>query len=245
MKARISFFQRIISLCIVMLFGMFMSIHAQDVIIKKNGEELKTKVMEVSSDEIKYKMWDYQDGPLYTISTSEIFMIKYQNGNKDVMSDATYTGSSKKGKAASVRYPRYRGELNFGYALGLGDNGLDRVVFETVHGSKINQYAFVGIGTGFHAYRGLASFEGYGIEEVWGMTVPIFLDLKGFYPVSDDFSPYIDLGLGASVGVMEIDGTGFLANVGVGINYKKLNVGLNFQSDNKAKGFVFKVGLAF
>ena len=44
---------------------------------------------------------------------------------------------------------------------------------------------------------------------------------------------------------MEIDGTGFLANVGVGINYKKLNVGLNFQSDNKAKGFVFKVGLAF
>ena len=95
------------------------------------------------------------------------------------------------------------------------------------------------------SYRGLASFDGYDIEEVWGMTVPIFLDLKGFYPVSDDFSPYIDLGLGASVGVMEIDGTGFLANVGVGINYKKLNVGLNFQSDNKAKGFVFKVGLAF
>ena len=27
--------------------------------VKKDGEEIKSKVMEVSGDEIKYKMWDF------------------------------------------------------------------------------------------------------------------------------------------------------------------------------------------
>lgn len=244
MKGKTVFLQKIVSLCVIMFCGMFMHIHAQDVIIKKSGEELKTKVMEVSSDEIKYKMWDYQDGPLYTISTSDIFMIKYQNGKKDIMSDANYTSSVKRGKSSSIHYPRYRGEINWGYALGL-DDAPDRIVFETIHGSKINQYAFVGVGAGFNAYHGLLSYDGYSLSEVWGMTVPVFLDLKGFYPVSDDFAPYIDLGLGASIGVMEVEGSGFFANVGFGFNYKKFNLGLNFQSDNKAKGFAFKLGVAF
>ena len=91
------------------------------------------------------------------------------------------------------------------------------------------------------------SFDEYDgdLETVWGMTVPVILDMKGYYPVTDDFAPYIDLGLGCSIGVLEIEGSGFLANVGFGINYKKLNIGMNFQSENKAKGFAFKLGLVF
>ena len=36
-----------------------MGAYSQDVIVKKDGEEIKSKVMEVSGDEIKYKMWDF------------------------------------------------------------------------------------------------------------------------------------------------------------------------------------------
>ena len=57
---------------------------SQDVIILKNGDEILSKVIEVSTDIIKYKKWDNQDGPIYTSNKGEIFMIKYQNGTKDV-----------------------------------------------------------------------------------------------------------------------------------------------------------------
>jgi hypothetical protein len=61
---------------------------AQDVIIKSNGEEIKSKILEVNQNEVKYKIFDYQSGPSYTISKSDIFMIRYENGTKDVFNDA-------------------------------------------------------------------------------------------------------------------------------------------------------------
>jgi len=57
---------------------------AQDIIILKNGEEIKSKVIEVSSDLIKYKKWENQEGPTYSSNKSDVFMIKYINGTKDV-----------------------------------------------------------------------------------------------------------------------------------------------------------------
>ncbi|HNX08064.1 MAG TPA: hypothetical protein PKL96_10805, partial [Bacteroidales bacterium] len=43
------------------------ALNAQDFIIKKNGDELSAKVQEVGTTEIKYKKFDNQDGPTYTI----------------------------------------------------------------------------------------------------------------------------------------------------------------------------------
>ena len=57
---------------------------AQDIIVLKNGDEIKSKVTEVEADQVKYKKWDNQDGPSYTANKSDIFMIKYQNGTKFV-----------------------------------------------------------------------------------------------------------------------------------------------------------------
>ena len=57
---------------------------SQDVIIFKNGNEKKVKVLEVSPTEVKYKNFDYLEGPLYTDQKSTIFLIKYENGFKDV-----------------------------------------------------------------------------------------------------------------------------------------------------------------
>lgn len=73
------------------------NIFAQDVITKTSGEELKVKVLEVTQTEVKYKRFDQQDGPIFAISKSEIFMLKYQNGTKDVFSESDRsTNSSKK-----------------------------------------------------------------------------------------------------------------------------------------------------
>ena len=60
---------------------------AQDFIVKKTGDEMKAKVIEVMTSEIKYKKFDNLDGPSYTISKSEVFMIRYANGEKDVFKE--------------------------------------------------------------------------------------------------------------------------------------------------------------
>jgi hypothetical protein len=56
-----------------------------DLIVMRNGEEVRAKVLELSSTLIKYKRCDMIDGPLYTVNKSEVFMIKYPNGTKEVM----------------------------------------------------------------------------------------------------------------------------------------------------------------
>ena len=79
------------------LLSMFMgNISAQDVIVKKDGSTILSKVMEVGSTEVKYKKYSNLDGPLYTISKSELFKINYENGNTDdFKSAATSVESSK------------------------------------------------------------------------------------------------------------------------------------------------------
>ncbi|HPI80258.1 MAG: hypothetical protein M9954_02015 [Cyclobacteriaceae bacterium] len=56
----------------------------QDEIILSNGDIIKAKVEEVGISEVKYKKWDNLEGPTYSTAKKEVFMIKYENGNKDI-----------------------------------------------------------------------------------------------------------------------------------------------------------------
>jgi opacity protein-like surface antigen len=57
---------------------------AQDIIIKKNTDEIECKVLEIEQEVIKYKKYSNLDGPTYSISKEDIFMVKYENGEKEV-----------------------------------------------------------------------------------------------------------------------------------------------------------------
>ena len=71
-------------LLFLLLTGMF-SVNAQDIITLKNGDEIKAKVTEISSSEIKYKRFDNLEGPTIVIAKSEVFVIKYENGTREVI----------------------------------------------------------------------------------------------------------------------------------------------------------------
>ena len=60
-----------------------------DEITFKNGDEVKAKVLEINENEIKYKRCDNLDGPIIVVNKSEVFMIKYLNGSKEVFKDVT------------------------------------------------------------------------------------------------------------------------------------------------------------
>ena len=65
------------------LFFLFLApicVAAQDIIKLHNGEEIQAKILEVLPEEVKYKMFDYQDGPTITLPNREIQMITYQSG---------------------------------------------------------------------------------------------------------------------------------------------------------------------
>tara|TARA_B110000003_G_C16529485_1_gene488334 strand:+ start:97 stop:975 length:879 start_codon:yes stop_codon:yes gene_type:complete len=57
---------------------------AQDNIILRDGNEIGAKILEINVDNIKYKKHSNQDGPTYTKNINDIFMIKYQNGEKEI-----------------------------------------------------------------------------------------------------------------------------------------------------------------
>ena len=58
----------------------------QDNILLKNGEEISATVIEVTPELIKYKKYSNLNGPIYTVFNKDVFLIKYENGEKDVFS---------------------------------------------------------------------------------------------------------------------------------------------------------------
>ena len=54
-----------------------------DLIILKNEDEIKCKILEVNQWDIVYKKCSNLNGPAYTTAKEDIFMIKYQNGQKE------------------------------------------------------------------------------------------------------------------------------------------------------------------
>ncbi|MDR1847161.1 MAG: hypothetical protein LBR17_03480 [Bacteroidales bacterium] len=58
--------------------------NAQDIITKTNGDDIKVKVMKITDTQIEYKDFDFQDGPIRSISTENVFMITFANGQKEV-----------------------------------------------------------------------------------------------------------------------------------------------------------------
>ena len=64
-----------------------MSVKAQDIITKKNGDDLKAKVLEVNQTEIKYKKFESPNGATYTMLKSEIMIILYADGTKDIFNE--------------------------------------------------------------------------------------------------------------------------------------------------------------
>ena len=66
-----------------------------DVITLKDGSEILGKVTEIGIKEIKYKKCDNPNGPTMVLEKSSVFMIKYPNGSKDVITTIDDNNSSK------------------------------------------------------------------------------------------------------------------------------------------------------
>lgn len=73
---------------------------AQDVILKRNAEEIQAVVTEIGDTEVKYKKFAAPQGVTYVISKSDIFSITYQNGSKE------HFAAQPKHKEGDYPYPK-------------------------------------------------------------------------------------------------------------------------------------------
>lgn len=74
-------------LFILTLTFSFGNIFSQDTIIKRSSEIIVAKILEISPTEIKYKKFDFQDGPTYIEIKSKVQMIRYANGMKEIFEE--------------------------------------------------------------------------------------------------------------------------------------------------------------
>lgn len=70
-------------------------INAQDIITKTDNTEIKAKILEISSIELRYKKFDHLEGPTIVLLIKEIKSIKYTNGSIENYNNSTATSIKK------------------------------------------------------------------------------------------------------------------------------------------------------
>ena len=66
--------------------GFICNLFAQDLIVKKDGTEIPSKIIEIGIDNVKFKKFDNLLGPDYILPKYEIVFVKFENGTKEVFS---------------------------------------------------------------------------------------------------------------------------------------------------------------
>lgn len=170
------------------------------------------------------------------------------SGKSDWEYETEYTDFDGKSGYGSGYYGRYR-------------TNLSRPLFEVINGVQFSKYAYLGVGVGLQYLCGeLKDFQSYAdyasiinmdykpASKRWnGVVLPIFANIKVMYEFNNGFAPFLNLGLGGTVGCyssincdyrntgfefsQKLKG-GFYCDFGAGFRYKALNfsVGLLHQT---------------
>jgi hypothetical protein len=57
-------------------------VHGQDIIVRTNNDSIKAKVLDITSDKIKFRYNNLKDGTIHEIHKNEVKQIIYANGSK-------------------------------------------------------------------------------------------------------------------------------------------------------------------
>lgn len=203
----------------------------QEVVYLKNGSIIRGVVIEqIPNQSIKIKT---TDGNIFAYNTSEVEKIMKEEVNLSSLKNTISSG--------------YKGFIDLGYTIGIGDFEEDRIEFTTSHGYQANPYLFIGAGVGVSYWFGPAT-----------VAIPIFGNLRLNIPTGAPVCPYFDFKLGYS----PYDLCGFYGNFSAGCRIatgskSALNIGFGYQIQKvdelfgkhkysvNVNGLAFKVGYEF
>lgn len=159
-----------LTLIILMTFFLTSLVFSQDVIIKNNGDEINAKVLEITENSIKYKEYNFQDGPIRSISKTEALMIIYENGIREKFSIVENQNIKNKykgnyfmvgwgiGSSYGVLGVRFQGRFGdiqgFGIHAGIGGGSVD-----------LKEALYWSLGVKFFPYKGFYLNTQYGVTQ--------------------------------------------------------------------------------
>lgn len=183
----------------------------QDVVYLKNGSIIRGVIIEqVPNKSIK-------------IETADRNVFVYQMDEIEKMTKEPNNGKSLSTLKSTGLKSGYKGIVELGYQVGIGDFGLDRLKINIINGYQFNPYFSLGIGTGMRYYF-----------DVDGLLIPVFADFRANF-TDNKFSPYFSLGIGYSFdATYDFEGVGFLLNPTLGLSIQisdksAINVGLGYE----------------
>ena len=113
-------------LLLIALVLIFSSSYSQDKIYRNNGKIVEAKILEIGSDEIRYKEFNNPDGPVYILETDKIKKIVFENGKSQQFHDnlkdpERYAGQLNKAIKLNFLSPLYGyTEIGFEKSTGVG-----------------------------------------------------------------------------------------------------------------------------
>ena len=231
------------------IFGMFISnFFSQDIIYTKSQTKIKAKVLEITTDAIKYKEYDFIDGPTRNIAKSNVFMIEYSNGKKEFISKNELEEPIKEEKEVQI-FSRKGLHYGIHFTPGIGtisdvkdtDNG-----FGMNFGADLNIYfnETVGLKTGV-SYQKLSIRPDIRFTDSFGNLIR-----NGLGELSSILFPFIfQITSKGNIGLYLESGVNFIISVDGGIDglvgggqYKNYNpivfasetaVGINIKASEK------------
>ena len=167
----------------------------QEIVYLKNGDKVKGIIIEeIPNTSIKVKT---SNGSILVYSIheiekiispeDEIFQKKFRF--KQYNNNPTYDKTG------------YKGFIDFGGVIGIGNRGDGAIAVSTTHGYQFNPYFFFGAGIGIEYHMNWETF-----------FIPVFADIKTYF-LNKNISPFLGLKAGYSV----YDGKGCYINPHIGV----------------------------
>jgi len=133
---------------IIGLFLILSSSYSQDKIYRNNGKIIEAKILEIGSNEIRYKEFQNLDGPVYIVETDRIKKVVFANGTVQKFQDnykdpERYAGQLNKAVKLNFLSPLY-GYTEFGFekSTGVGKGYELSLGFIGLGKSEIIEYNF-------------------------------------------------------------------------------------------------------
>ena len=223
---------------LIAFIAVAFAVKAQDIIVLRNTNEIQAKVESVGQNEIIYRKWTNLEGPTYTLAKSDIFFIKYANGEKDTFMEYAETSKPTETLLITDKSDKYFSKVKFqGYSyLGAdftavaGGPSLD-----FSFGARTSKYLYIGAGFGWHNlmnsvyyyYEGHRNDGWY--DTVWFPYLTFTSDIKGYIPTNvKGLYPRLDLSFGGCVNAYDAL-AGFYMSFGAGIDYRRFSFGIGYQ----------------
>jgi len=171
--------------------------NAYDIILLYSGDEIKAKVLETTDQQIKYKEFDFQSGPIRNINKSEVFRITYENGRTEVFNKHKGTTASPSNRQSLTNCAK-----NTAFGLDIGIGGANKK-FASVLGIRVMHHFSPYFGIDFFKINWITDVYTSSIYTPWAMKIQIMPGIRGntptFFKCMSVYSVF-RLGYGMQVG---------------------------------------------